>query len=798
MYFKILKKDIRRKKSINCILLIFIMLATMFIAGSINNLTVVLGGMDYFMTCAEMPDYIIVSAIGGNKDEPTENDRNAEKFLRENENVTDYGVDDLLYAADDQFFKGDHEKLVLNGSILFNSCNIEQQKFFDENNKVITDMKDGTIYLKRGAVLGNDLKKGDTITIRADSGYERQFEVAGYCKDAFLGSDMMGMVRFVVSENDFEEMLAKSGLPYGKMYSVRCNDLDAFEQDYNNSDVKVVFSGDQKLIQYTYIMDMVIIGVLLMVSLCLIVIALVMLRFTIIFTVNEDFKEIGIMKAIGMQEKSIRKIYLVKYLVIALCGALLGFAASIPFSKLLLSSTTEGMVLEDTGSRIVLPLLLSILVCVVVVLFAYLATGKIRRFSPLDAIRNGNSGERFKKKGTFQLVKTHMRATSFLALNDVCSELKKYLVLLFAGMIGVWLVVMPTNTINTLRSKNIAAWFSMPECDYYINSDRVLTELISQGNKQAYYDYMNETKKLLQENGINVERITTEVMFRLKIRKGDRSYQSTAFQGLETDMDEYFYDEGTPPRYDNEIAITHMVAEKIDAQIGDTVYIMCGDKEKPFVITALYQSMNNMGEGIRIPEETELDYITVAGGFGFQITLQGDADQEEISEAMKKTSDIMPGWKVETMEEFIDRMIGGISDMLSSLKVMILALVIIINILIVVLMQKMFLIRERGEMGMMKALGFSNRDIIKWQTKRISMVLLVGIILGVITGNPFSQITAGQVFKIMGASKIQFEIRPLEVYLIYPVALFAATVLGCVLTMLSVRKISVQEVNNME
>lgn len=798
MYFKILKKDLKRKKSINCILLIFVMLATTFIAGSVNNLTVVLGGMDYFMERAGVSDFIIVSAIGGSRAEPSENDRNIEAFLAGNKNVTDYGVDDILYAADNQFSTEEDKKLILNGSVLINSFHIRQQKFFDEDNNEITGLEDGFIYLNVGAVSENGLKKGDIIKLKTDSGYEKRFVVAGYCKDAFLGSDMMGMNRFIVSENDFEELLDKSGLACGRMYSVNCNDLDAFEQDYSNSGVNVVFADDRELIKNTYIMNMVVIGVLLLVSLCLIAIAIVMLRFTIIFTVNEDFKEIGIMKAIGMPEQSIRKMYITKYFAIALFGATLGFCASIPFSSLLLSTTTKTIVLEDAGNRLFLPFALSLLVCGIVVLFAYLATGKIKRFSPLDAIRNGNSGERFQKKGAFKLAKTHMRATSFLAVNDVCSELKKYLVLLFAGMIGVWLVVMPVNTINTLRSKNIAAWFSLPDSDYYVSNDNVTNELILKGTKQAYYDYMNETKELLSDNGISVERITVEVMFRLKIRKDDRSCQSVAFQGLGTETEEYSYDEGTPPQYDNEIAVTHMIADKIGAGIGDTVYVTCGGVEKPYIITALYQSMNNMGEGIRLPEDTELDYTTVAGGFGFQVTLCGDADADEIAAAIKKTSEAMPDCKVETYEEFIDRMIGGVSDMLNALKVMLLVVVITINILIVVLMQKMFLIREKGEMGMLKALGFSDSDIIKWQTKRIMIVLLFGIVLGMVTGTPFSQITAGQVFRFLGASKIRFEIRPVEVYLIYPVALFAATVLGCVMTMLSVRRISVQEVNNME
>lgn len=46
MNFKILKKDLKRKKSMNLILLIFIFLAMTFIAGSLNNLAVVTNGME--------------------------------------------------------------------------------------------------------------------------------------------------------------------------------------------------------------------------------------------------------------------------------------------------------------------------------------------------------------------------------------------------------------------------------------------------------------------------------------------------------------------------------------------------------------------------------------------------------------------------------------------------------------------------------------------------------------------------------------------------------------------------------
>ncbi|MCM1498229.1 MAG: ABC transporter permease [Clostridium sp.] len=797
MNLKILKKDLQRKKSMNLILLIFIFLATTFIVGSLNNLIVVMGGTDYFMEKAEISDYIFTT-VGGSKEDLSDSIKEAEKFLQETECVTGYSADDALYLTEKQIKKENNGKMEMNNMTMVNSVHIAQQKFFDAEDKLITDMEDGTIYISRGLMNRNGLEAGDTLYLHADNGYEKTFKIKGSYKDVFLGSDRMGLNRYLISDRDFQELFEKSDFAYGRLYSVHTDNLEKFEQDYNDAGLTVIFGADQALIKAAYIMDMVVAAVLLVVSLCLVLISVFMLRFTIIFTINEDYREIGIMKAIGVRDTAIRRLYLSKYFAIAICGGALGFAAGMPFSRFLLSGVSESIVMKTEGGGAGLPLFVSTFVVVVVAAFGYLSTGKIKKMTPMDAIRSGNNGERFQKKGLLRLSRSKMKPVSFLAGNDVLSELKKYLVLLVTSAVGVWLVIMPVNSINTLCSKQISAWFSMADSDFTIDEADRMSELVLSGDREQYYAYLDEKKQSLMDAGMEIDRVMMEVMFRFKIRKGEKSYNSTTLQGLGTDTDMYFYDEGEPPVYENEVAVTHIVAEKIDAHIGDTVYITNGDQEKPYVITAIYQSMTNMGEGIRFPEVAEIDYRRAVAISCAQVLLKERPDDEQLAEIIGKAKKRMPEARVETVTEFIGRQIGGISDQIRPLKTMILAVVIVINILVVMLMQKMFLIREQGEMGMLKAIGFSNWDIISWQTKRIMLVLFVGILLGTLTGTPFSEITAGQVFKIMGASKITFEINPLEVYVFYPVMLFVAIVTACVLTMLKVRKISPQEMNNIE
>ena len=63
-----------------------------------------------------------------------------------------------------------------------------------------------------------------------------------------------------------------------------------------------------------YSFDLILAALLILVGICMILIALLVLRFTLLFTMEEEYREIGIMKAIGLRDKAIRRLYLVKYI----------------------------------------------------------------------------------------------------------------------------------------------------------------------------------------------------------------------------------------------------------------------------------------------------------------------------------------------------------------------------------------------------------------------------------------------------------------------------------------------------
>ena len=61
MYLNILKKDLKRKRAMNIIILLFIVLATMFVSSSVNNIINVTSALDNYFEMANMPDYLVVT-----------------------------------------------------------------------------------------------------------------------------------------------------------------------------------------------------------------------------------------------------------------------------------------------------------------------------------------------------------------------------------------------------------------------------------------------------------------------------------------------------------------------------------------------------------------------------------------------------------------------------------------------------------------------------------------------------------------------------------------------------------------
>ena len=68
MILRLITKDLRRKKTMNVILFLFILLATLFITSSVSNMIIILEGTDYYFEQANLPEYMVVTLDDGSGD----------------------------------------------------------------------------------------------------------------------------------------------------------------------------------------------------------------------------------------------------------------------------------------------------------------------------------------------------------------------------------------------------------------------------------------------------------------------------------------------------------------------------------------------------------------------------------------------------------------------------------------------------------------------------------------------------------------------------------------------------------
>ena len=792
LFFKILKRDLKRKKTMNLILLIFVLLAATFISSSVNNMVSILSATDRYVEMAKIPDFYSLSI------EDKENSSKIDAFFNSSPYVKSFQKAKSISISKENIIFESNPKYKSEQMLIVCSFGEEPTVFFDENNKPIQP-SEGEVYVAYSIFTDSNLKEGDKLTLSNSAGtYKKTFTVKGYLKDALLGSSLMTVKRLVITEADFNELYKNSDMLNLSSWYVSTNDVEKLSSAYTNFDVQSIFDCTKSFIGFTYVMDMILAGILVIVSFFLILISLLVLRFTVNFTIIEEFREIGIMKAIGFRNTSIRTIYITKYFGITIVGALLGFIISIPFGRYLLESVSKNMVINSLNNTVLINLLCSILILVIVVGFCYMFTRKINKMSVMDAIRNGSSGERYKTKGILKLSRfSKIRPVFFMALNDILSEFKKFVTLFITFTLGVVIFILPMIIINTLIDDSVIKLYSITQSDVYFQDDNRATKYIKNSGNDYVKNDLNDLQKELASIGINSS-ICAEVNYSVTITNGSVSKKVMGLRGVNTISDEYTYLDGKAPKYENEIAITEKTATALKLKLGDSVKVTLVGETRQYIITAFYQSMFNMGEGIRFSENAKLDCSKLSGLLSMQLKFPPDSSDEQKNQMIQKLKSSYPDITFYDVKGFISSLSGGVIEQFQSLKIMLLILVMFINILVTVLMVRSFISKEKGEIAIMKSIGFNNTSVIMCQTSRIGLIMLLSTIMGAIISTPLNSITGVKLFELFGLTQVEFAINPIEIYIVYPLIFLAGTVVATFITSLGVRKITPQQANNIE
>jgi putative ABC transport system permease protein len=764
------------------------MLAAMFIASSLSNISVITSALDDYIEKSNAPDLYFITVDGVN----TPDDEKAfENLIHNTAGVT--GVREIpAYAVND----GEASDLAYD--LLIGTPEKTMVNLFQTDGTKLLEVPRGEAYVSLSYLTMTGKKIGDTIDIKT-ADYEKSFTITATVKDIIYGSFFMSIKRAFISEADFTEIGEHSGFTACNLIGVDTEEqiiTSKINTEFNNLNYFALSVFDKSAINMMYFMDLLIAAVFIIVSVILVIISFVILHFTITFTISEEFREIGVMKALGIMPLRIRSLYLIKYIIISLFASFAGVLLSFPLGKFLLRQASQNMLIEENGS-LFLNIFAGILVAIIVVFYSFLCTAKINKLTPIAAIRSGNMGETFTPKTFFNLSKSKLRPIPFMSVNDIFSNSRRYISMIITFMLGLILIIIPVNAFSTLDSSQMLTLFGLPESEIIMtekNKSEITTDY-----KEHVLNSFESVKNKLSENGLLTDdfKISQTLTIQSMIKFGDNSVKPLIHQTLgDIHAEDFDYIEGTAPVNTGEIAVTPYVSDTLNAKIGDFVMVDFGNGEREFLLTGIFQSMNNFpGNTARVNEDENLSTEKMMSFTGIQIDFN---DNYSTDSRIEKLREIFPKYSIEIGKDVVTSFTGDVTGYIDSATRVTLLIVIIVNTLMSSLMVTSFISDEKNDIAALKAIGFSDNSLIAWQTLRICIIFVIAGILGIILQIPLGQLALGYAFGMMGVSELTLTIDIMKVFVYYPLLILAITGLAAFISSQRIRSINAIEVNGIE
>jgi putative ABC transport system permease protein len=722
-----------------------------------------------------------------------------EEWARDSEHVADYetarGItpERVTLADGSQLHAATYPQLTL-PSEKFNFV-------FDQDDNRVISVAPGEIAVSINVAEKNSLQKGDALRV-ALGGTEKTLAISHILKDYAFGPETMGIRRAIVSQSDYDAFAAEPGGVESIMWCLSTGDMDAFVNDRNHQSFMVSSEFQSGILVASYHMEQISSVVMLVVSMILVLIAMSLLRLTIRITIEEDFREIGVLKAIGIKNAAIRRLYIVKYFAIAAVGSAFGAVCAAPFAQLLIAGLAKRIVL--TGGDKVYAICAACAACVVglVLLFSWLATRRVRKTTAIQAIREGATGERFKRKGILRLSGGRAKpVTLFLACNDILSGLRSFVIIFLALVVSLQMILVPSNMLSTLKDGETLGYFMIEKADCY--SGDVMGDLSIMGkdivDNPDFGDLVNLIKQMEREyaeKGVDVG-INTGLMFMAQAYVSD-PYDKIAVSAFKQTNGRVFGAQsltGTLPLLSNEIAMTYIIMERLGIALGDSVYLAFGEDNREYIVTAGFECMMSLGEYVVLAPEAYPDMLYCVGLTALQFTFRGRDDIPAQIAALKAD---MPEVEYLSAEELVKSFlldtIQGMEQLIRTLTLIALCIIALVTFLIC----QTLLARDKSAIALLRSIGFAKRTIRAWQIARIVIVALLADVAGVALSFAVNPFVTRNTFGMMGAPSVPTRIVAADVFGLYPALFLALTAAIAAIAAHSANRVDMKTVGNLE
>ncbi|MCL1853686.1 MAG: ABC transporter permease [Peptococcaceae bacterium] len=771
MFWKVLKTDLKRNKTTNVILFMVSVLCAVFITGSVNTFVMTNRALAKFAEMSGTADYYMY-VVG---------DADIAGWARNSELVTDYEeISFLRLQKGDIWFDGDifwnntTEPLLTMPSKKYNHV-------FDEDDNIIASVNDGECCIPRVAADRYKIAPGDTLEVTIST-ISRRLTVAHITKDYAFGAEYMMFDRILVGEKDYEDFVSEAERMSFRQLCLGTIDTNHLINEIKRLSLLTTTEWPGSLFADMYYLENMILQTIPVVSVLLIVISLSLFRFSIRAVIEDDYREIGAMKAVGVANSGVRRVYTAKYLAISLVGTVLGTMLSMPFGTLLGDLMTEklrqNMVINNAVQPWELSVICAVAIVMITMLLIRLAAGRVNRISAIQAIRRGSSGRKLRKRRRLHLKGKAQRGVTapfFMARNDIISSLRGYMIIFVTLAAGLLLTILSHNVLSTITDdKTMLPYLGIGAADAYAYP----AELYRAGNGLRDYDmvidYVTNLERQCSYNGVNIK-VNGNFLFASKVYGVNDYNQISAIAWKQTNDQaaEVICLKGMPPVLTNEIAITETLMKQLNVRLGDKVHMCFGEDDREYIITASFELLISTGDGVILSPKfyPDMNYCYNVNYLRFAF-----GSRDDIGGQIKKLKETLPELDFFTADEITYQLMGNTIDSVKWMIGICVVLGMVMTLLVVFLISHTLLAKDSGAIALLKSLGFSQWSLRLWQTARIATIALTAALFAVMLSFPLTPMISKIIFGAVGAENLPPAIRLTYIAGVFPGMLIVTAV----------------------
>ncbi|MEJ3736854.1 ABC transporter permease [Bacillus tropicus] len=754
MIRRMLKRDFSQNKMIITILFMFIMLSSLLMASASSNVINLLNSMEQLVKVSNAPHFVQMHAGEVNQ-------KSIDSFVEKTPFVKKQQTAEMVQINGHNIFIKKKNEAEHNGvmDISFVKQNSKFDFLLNLNNEVV-DVRKGEIGVPIYYMQKYNLRIGDKIWVDKNKN-ELEFTISAFVRDVQMNPSIVSSKRFVISNEDFERIkrnFRKSEYLI-EFQLTDVNKINEFQNLYESSNLpqkgpSITYSLFKTLNSLT---DGIIAAVLIIISALLMLIAMLCIRFTITTSMEEDYREIGVMKAIGITSKDIQKLYVTKYVVISAGGCICGYILSLFVTKIFTSNITLYMGAADKSIlHNVVSLIITTLLFLVVILFCRIILRKFRGITAIDALQSRNKLGIRKRRNSFSLNRSKSKNINiFISIQDVIKRFKLYRVLSIILIIAVFMIVVPVNFLYTIQSPKFVNYMGTGKSD--IRIDLQQTENIEKRFKDVISYLQNDDE---------VEKYATFVTSTFNMVNADGTHENLHVEVGDFTQFPLDYMQGRAPKNEDEIALSYINANELKKNVGDKVVLFVEGKEKALTISGIYQDVTNGGKTAKASfsynKENILWYV-VNVDLKLNVGLQ---------EKVKEYKHNFSSAKITDTDDYLTQTLGETIKQLRLVTQVAILIAILISVLITAMFFKMLLAKDSFQILIMKSIGFSSKDIrIQYVTRSI-VIVLIGIVTGTVLAATFGEMLVSWLGSFMGAAHIKFVVNPIVSYVICPAILF--------------------------